>query len=228
MPSPARSRPRPYLAFPERRLQLLEAASTRVRSGGWNALSMQGLASAAGVSRQLVYEHFATVADLHQALLLHLFEPAYEATRAVVRSGRDVPDVLREAYELFFEMPPDQRRALRALATSDEPTRPDLARAKKLLRRRISDLWAPYVAHATGLREADAVALVWTLLMGAWGLADMVADRVVDRPRAVALFVGLASQALSSARLSRRRERSPMASGRQPRRPHHSRRSPDA
>lgn len=228
MPSSGHARPRPYLASPERRLQLLEAASALVRAGGWGALSMQGLAAEAGVSRQLVYEHFATVADLHHALLLHLFEPAYEATRAVVSSGRGVPEVLREAFELFFEMPPDQRRALRALATADEPSRPDLARAKKLLRRRISDLWAPYVAHTTGLRETDAVALVWMLLMGAWGLADMVADRVVDRPRAVALFVDLAAQALSSARLARRPERSLAAARRPPRRSRHSRRSSDA
>src|SRR5262249_26045322 len=68
----ARQAPRPYLAAPLRRGHLLDAAGRLVRRGGWPALSMQGVAAAAGVSRQLVYEHFATAADLYLATLVHL------------------------------------------------------------------------------------------------------------------------------------------------------------
>lgn len=226
-----RSRPRPYLASAERRSQLLEAAARLVRTRGWSSVSMQGLAAEAGVSRQLVYAHFERVSDLHRALLIHLFERAYEATASLVRSGRSVPDVLRGAFEQFLDMPPDQRRALRALATGDEPRAAELARAKRTLRRRISGLWVPYIVQLTGRDESEANALAWMLLMAAWGMSDMVSERVISRPHALAMFVRLAVQALDAAR---RPSAAPAPAAAAPlphgrlRRPRPLRRSPDA
>jgi AcrR family transcriptional regulator len=226
MRSPAQPAPRPYLAAAQRRAHLLDAAARLLRRRGWRALSMQGVAAEALVSRQLVYEHFGTVGDLHQALLLHVFEPAYEATRAIVGSGRGVSEVLEQAFALFLALPPDQRRAIRALATDDGPGSPELARAKRTLRARIADLWVDFVRRETGLDEGDAHALVWMLLVGAWGLSDVIADGHVGRERAVELFAATASQALAASRVAPARPRpAPPKPAPRPRRP---RRSPDA
>ena len=121
MPSPARHSPRPYLAAAQRRDQLLDAAGRLVRTGGWAALSMQGLAVAAGVSRQLVYEHFATAEELQLATLNHLFERAYASTRAIAAAGAGVAETVRRGFQLFLDLPAEERQALRSLASPPDP-----------------------------------------------------------------------------------------------------------
>ena len=84
MSAPAKHVPRSYLPADERRSHLLDVAGGLVRRGGWTALSMQGLAVAAGVSRQLVYERFGSADELMLATLTHLFERAYAKADAIV------------------------------------------------------------------------------------------------------------------------------------------------
>jgi AcrR family transcriptional regulator len=124
VPRPAKQAPRPYLSAPRRRDHLLEAAGRLVRHGGWATLSMQGLAAAAGVSRQLVYEHFATADDLNLATLAHLFERAYTAQLAMAASAGDVDATIRKSFTFFLDLPLEERHALRALAVESEPGRP--------------------------------------------------------------------------------------------------------
>src|SRR5262245_35991229 len=173
MPRPARQSPRPYLSAPKRRDHLLDAAGRLVRSGGWTALSMQGLAAAAGVSRQLVYEHFATADDLHLATLTHLFERAYTATSAIATSGASVEETIGRSLAFFLDLPPEERHALRTLAETG-PGRPGVARARARLRGRIAAIWVPYVRAQTGVGEAEATALAWMLNTAAWGLSDTI------------------------------------------------------
>jgi AcrR family transcriptional regulator len=201
VPRTAKQNPRPYLSAPQRREQFLDTASRLVRQGGWAALSMQGLAAAAGVSRQLVYEHFATADDLNLATLIHLFERAYASSEAIMRAGSSVEDTVRRAFTLFLDLPAEERRALRALAMETDPGRRSLARARARLRGRIAALWVPYVRQQTGASDAVATALAWMLTTSAWGLSDTIADGTLDRPRAVALFVRFVDRTLSTWRV---------------------------
>ena len=198
MPRAAKHAPRSYLPAPERRQQLLETAGSLVRRVGWTGLSMQGLAAAAGVSRQLVYEHFTTADDLYVATLVHLFERAYASTEAIVRSGKTVEDTVRQAMVVFLDLPAEERRALRALAMETDPGRPSLARARTRLRARIAGLWVEYVRARTGAAEAESTALAWMLTTALWGLADAIADGTISRADATALFVRFVGQTLST------------------------------
>jgi AcrR family transcriptional regulator len=181
---------------------MLDAAGRLVRHGGWSTLSMQGLAAAAGVSRQLVYEHFATADDLYLATLTHLFERAYTAQLAIASSGTSVDDVIRRSFVYFLELPAEERHALRALAMETEPGRPSMARARAQLRSRIAAVWVPFVRRQTGVTEAEATALAWMLNTAAWGLADTIADGTLPRARAVELFVRFADRTLSAWRVT--------------------------
>jgi len=204
VPRLAKHSPRPYLPAPQRRDHLLEAAGRLVRRGGWTALSMQGLAAAAGVSRQLVYEHFATADDLSLATLTHLFERAYTSTMAIATSGAGVEETIRRSFTLFLDLPAEERRALRALASESEPGRAGVARARASLRGRIAGVWVPYVRQQTGVGEAEATALAWMLTTAAWGLSDTIADGTVTRARAVELYVRFVDRTLSMWRAQRR------------------------
>ncbi len=194
----AKHAPRPYLPAPERREQLLETAGRLVRRSGWAGLSMQGLAAAAGVSRQLVYEHFATADDLYVATLIHLFERAYASTETIVRRGESVEDTVRQAVIVFLDLPAEERRALRALASETDPGRPSLARARARLRARIAELWVGYVRAQTGASDAESTALAWMLTTALWGLSDTIADGTIDRDDATDLFVGFVGRTLAT------------------------------
>ena len=65
MSATGKKAPRKYLRAGERREQLLAAAADLVGKQGWGGLGMIPLAEAAGVSRQLVYEHFENLDVLH-------------------------------------------------------------------------------------------------------------------------------------------------------------------
>ena len=65
------TRPRaPRLAYADRRRALLDVALQLAESGGSEAVRMDALARAAGVTRPVVYEHFAN----REALLVALVE----------------------------------------------------------------------------------------------------------------------------------------------------------
>ena len=200
MPATKRQTPRPYLAAADRRQQLLDVAGRLVREGGWSALSMQGLAIGAGVSRQHVYEHFASADELYLATLAHLFERVHAATEAVVRAGDDLESTLARSFELFVDMPSEERNALRALASVRDPSHRRMARAKTKLRARITALWVPYIEGLTELRGGEAQAVAWMLVNAAGGLADGIAEGSIERRRGVALWVRVARDAITSLR----------------------------
>jgi AcrR family transcriptional regulator len=198
MPAPGTQPKRPYLPARQRRDHLLATAGRLVRQGGWSALSMQGLAAAAGVSRQLVYEYFATADDLYLETLTHLFERTYASTVAIVSTGGSLGDVVRAGFALFLDLPAEERHALRTLAAAQEPGRRSLARARTRLRNRIAGAWAPYVRQQTGVSEAEATALAWMINTAAWGLSDTIADGTLDRRRGLDLLVRFVEGTLSA------------------------------
>jgi AcrR family transcriptional regulator len=203
VPASATHVPRPYLPADARRSHLLEVAGTLVRRGGWSALSMQGLAVAAGLSRQLVYERFGS-ADQHAlATLTHLFERAYDRAAAITATGRNLEQTVRAAFEQLLDLPAEELQALRSLAGGAVGTRSALARARIRLRNRIASIWVPYVAGQTGASDAEATALAWMSINAGWALADLVADGTLARRRAVELYVRFVVATLGTKRRSR-------------------------
>jgi AcrR family transcriptional regulator len=185
MGNAAASKKRPYMPALNRRAALLDVAAEIVGRGGWSALTMKGLALAAGVSRQLVYEHFEDGPHLFLATIKHLYERAYQATAQVLQNEKgDLPSTIRAAYQIFLDMPPAQRRALRALSGDLGPDRPETRKARTLMRHEILALWVPYAKRQTGLAESRLRPIVWMLTTAAWGLADLVDDRLVSAAQA--------------------------------------------
>lgn len=197
MTAEAKKATRPYLAAARRREHLLEAACRLVRTGGWRALSMQGVAVAAGVSRQLVYEHFDTVEDLSLATLVHLFERSYASTVAIVAAGDSLAHTIRATFAQCLDLPAEERQALRSLAEMESGRR-GLLRARRRLRTRIAGLWVPYLQRYTGVSDAEANALAWMIINAAWSLSDRVADGTVGRAAAGELLSRFVEGVLSS------------------------------
>jgi AcrR family transcriptional regulator len=185
MAEAAARKKRPYLPAMDRRAALLDVAAEIVGRSGWSALTMQGLALAAGVSRQLVYEHFEDGPQLFLAAMRHLFERSYRATAEVLQNPKgDLPATIRAAYQIFLEMPAAQRRALRALSGDIGTNRSEMRKARTLMRHEILALWMPYAKRRTGLAASRLRPVVWMLTTAAWGLADLVDDGLVSAAQA--------------------------------------------
>ena len=196
---------RPYLRAGARRDALLVAAADLVTQRGWAALSMASLSTSAGVSRQLVYRHFPDAPALLAAVMHSLFDRSRVATaRALRAADDDVGRAIRDAFQVFLDLPRAQRQALRALSGDWGPQLPELQRARRLVRDEILRLWVPYARRRSGLDEARARALTWMLISAAWGLTELIEEGSLSASAASALLAGVAERALGAAAPPRR------------------------
>lgn len=185
-PAPARSdQPkRPYLRADDRRRQLLATAATIAGRDGLHALTMAGLAAEAGVSRQLVYEHFADLPTLVAELLLDRFA-AVDATIAGALAQYDRPGVdaalfaARQALSLRSE----ERQILRTLLMTGASGRNhELAELAAAMRARVIDRWTEIIGSSA---DPAARALIWAVVNAVFGLGDMIDTGAVSVDEAI-------------------------------------------
>lgn len=108
----------------ETRLRLLEAARELLVSNGFQHITLEDIANAAGVSRQAVYKsHFASKAELLLALVrhVHVTENLDELTRPYheAKSGRKMFEEAIRTIVLIQTRVHDVARALHVAAYSD-------------------------------------------------------------------------------------------------------------
>lgn len=97
------------LKRPERRRALIAAAAAAFAGGGFAATSLDDVARRAGVSKVLIYRHFASKAELYEAVLVGVRDQLVQATgdqdrlsddslKGLVSVARENP----EGFQLFF------------------------------------------------------------------------------------------------------------------------------
>ena len=175
----------------ERRDALLDAAGALLDEGGVAAVTMDAVAVAAGVSRPLVYKHFANrdqlIADLWRR------ESAI-IDRRVFASVRDLPDfesVVRGAVEAILELLRERGRSASLLRgeTFDQDVRDEQVER----RRQVRAWYVNRIVDELGIDKADAEVAVTVFFAG---LDSMLADwrSIVaddDRHRLVDVYVQL-------------------------------------
>jgi AcrR family transcriptional regulator len=192
---PARTT-RPYLPAAERRRRLLDAAARCFARDGYGGLTMVALAEEAGVSRRLVYNHFPDLASLYEAYFDDRTRRYLDAIDdAVATGGTDRLAAFTGAFRQLLAMPADDQRAIRALVT--DPARADLAPLHHRVRAHVEARWlAPFRARVDD--PALARALLWTVVNGLFGLADVVARGELSVDDAVQLASALVQAAPST------------------------------
>lgn len=169
--------PRTYLRADERRHQLLATAAELVGKSGWEALGMAPLAEAAGVSRQLVYEHFESLPALRLEVTRHLFEEMFEAaSEALEHFPDDLARAARTAVRLQLELPRGARLALREIGPGPASPSTPLRRLRARARQQVTDTWAAAIRRHSKLDPRQARALAWMMTVASWSLFDLVAD----------------------------------------------------
>lgn len=164
--------PRRYLRATDRRAQLLRAATELVARDGLASLTMSGVASEAGVSRQWVHEHFDDLAGLYEALLLDRFAALDAEIDRTARTHRGA-DLALAVSRLILDLPPSDLRILRAAVDGAGTLRPELAPVEAHMRERILRRWEPAM-QAPGRTTAEARAIIWAIVTALFGLADQI------------------------------------------------------
>ncbi len=137
------------LPAPERRQQLLDVALSVFGRLGYHETSMNALAAEAGISKPVLYQHFASKHDLFKALLSQTGDRLLSAI-AERTQGLDTPRQRVEAgfwaFFHFFDDCPDAYQVLYGSSLGNDPEfRHDL--------RRVQDMFAEAVARL--IRAAD-------------------------------------------------------------------------
>ena len=186
---------RPYLRTDDRRRQLLDAAARLFVRNGYAGLTMVALAAEAGVSRRLVYDHFADLPSLYEAFFDDRAGRYIAAIGATVDDADDTASAFAGAFRQLLEMPPEDQRAVRALVT--DTGLPDLDPIRERFRAHIEAHWLSVVPQ-TGDDHAPAV--LWTLVAGLFGLADLVSRGEVSTDAAMTIATDLVGALLPSMR----------------------------
>ncbi len=161
---------RPYLRAGDRRRQLLDATGVVFDRAGFGGITMAGVANEAGVSRQLVYDHFNDLDGLYEAFVadrLARYRAALPHTSTV-----DPDTAVRASFGHLLRIPPADRRVVRLLAAN--VGNPALRRAREQFVADELRRWPRTLRSERAIGRARAA--VWMTTSALLALADAVTD----------------------------------------------------
>jgi AcrR family transcriptional regulator len=188
MPKTSPPSRRPYLWAPERRRQLLDAAVRLIGRDGFARLSMVALAAEAGVSRQLVYEHFPDLPSLVAAILLDRVGELDQAVAAALeRADASPPETAVAAARGLLSLPAQDRHVIRVLLAHAAIPGHELSAIAQALRTRSIARWTPILQAGD---DPGSRARTWATVAAVFALGDLVdsgeitvEDAIAELPR---------------------------------------------
>ena len=100
---------------PLRREAILAAAEEVFARSGYHGASLDDIAQAAGISKALIYEHFASKRELHASLVNAHVEEIFRRLQANAAMGQPGEQRLRGGIDAFLSFVEEHREAWRAL-----------------------------------------------------------------------------------------------------------------
>ncbi len=171
--SPPRGRPRSSAAD----AAILDATRDLLASGGWNALTVEGVAARAGVAKTTVYRRFASRTDLAVAVLDDLLDATRAALDATTDPNVAVRDAIRACAEAY-RSPAARGAYLAVIAAADhDPALREAVDARVVDQaRRLVMRGLGLLLEQGGTTAVGAAAVIETDL-----LLDLVAGTLVHR-----------------------------------------------
>jgi AcrR family transcriptional regulator len=197
----ARPTTRKRLTAEQRREGILRAALEVFAERGYHASSIDDIARSAGISKALIYEHFASKEELHVRLLEENARELLERLGQVI-AGKELAAARLEAgVDAFFRFVEERRGAWRILFR--EVTDPGTARVLERIVDQVTEVVAALIAEDPGsrslpgeserLREQSIRMLAQMLVGAVQSLANWWADNQrVPRERLVELAMDFA------------------------------------
>ncbi len=177
---------RQYLRFDDRRRQLLDAAGRLFDRTGFGGITMVALSTEAGVSRQLVYDHFADVGGLVTSFVEDRLA-RYSARPEHLEPTGSAEATVAANFRHLLTIPPSDRRIIHLVVA--DVRAPELDGARQLL---LDHEWRQGRHPARRSRPSGGdMALMLTTMSSLLSLADAVSNRLLraDEAEVLALRV---------------------------------------
>jgi AcrR family transcriptional regulator len=107
--------PRRRMPAPLRREGILAAAEEVFARRGYHGAALDDIAQTAGISKALIYEHFASKRELHASLVNAHVEEIFQRLQASAGVDRPGEERLRGGIDAFLSFVEEHREAWRAL-----------------------------------------------------------------------------------------------------------------
>jgi len=99
----------------DRREGILDAALDEFSINGFHETSLEGVAETAGISKALIYEHFSSKRDLHEALLGRYVHALLEGVIGAIATAAPPEDRLRAGADAFLSFVEGHREPWRLI-----------------------------------------------------------------------------------------------------------------
>jgi AcrR family transcriptional regulator len=142
LPASAHPHARTRLPRAEREQQVLDIAHARFAEHGYGAVTMDDVATAAGVTKPLLYAYFGNKERLYLACMEPAGEALVSTVAAAVRATASPADALRAGVHAFFIFVDADRNAWRVLFDETLPAGAEPARRAAEQRERLTELVA--------------------------------------------------------------------------------------
>src|SRR5579864_3587046 len=151
------------LARARRREALLDAAAALIVADGVEVVSMESVADRAGVSRPLVYKHFANRGEMLTAVYRREATILHNELATKVRSAASLEEMYRNLVRAAFRASSERGRLFRALRSAGA-WNPDLRQEQEDRDRQTVRFFAEHAVAEFGVPAADAEAATAMLL----------------------------------------------------------------
>ncbi len=133
--------PRPRrLGASQRREQLVATAQRLFAERGYRATTMEDIANAAGVTKPLLYQHFASKRALYLELVHQVSDELLEALRSAYRRAGSPRQMTENGYRAYFELIVTHEDAFRLLFGRSAPEDPELSKAARQVETAVLDV----------------------------------------------------------------------------------------
>ncbi|BBX21794.1 TetR family transcriptional regulator [Mycolicibacter terrae] len=189
----------------ERRGQLLIAASEVFVDRGYHAAGMDEIADRAGVSKPILYQHFASKLELYLAVLARHVENLVSGVRQALRTTTDNRQRLRSAVQAFFDFIEHDGQGYRLIFENDNVAEPQVAVQVRVATESCIDAIFDLVSHDSGLdpHRARMVAVGLVAISVDCARYWLDSDRPITKEDAVDGTVAFAWGGLSHVPLTR-------------------------
>ena len=123
---------------------------------GYHAAGMDEIAEQAGVSKPVLYQHFASKLELYLAVLAQHTEILVSGVRQALRTTTDNRQRLRAAVQAFFDFIEDDAQGYRLIFQNDNVTDPQVAEQVKVATDACTDAVFDLISRDSGLEAHRA------------------------------------------------------------------------
>jgi len=148
--------------------EILDAAAGIIGVKGFEATSMQDIASAVNLQKASLYHHFSSKQEILLALLDHALYLLTDRLEAVRAASSSPEEKLRQAMIAYLEIITAQQDLASVLLLEYRSLDPDLRRQHVLRRDRFEHLWRDLIAEGktAGVFHCDDPSLAGRAILG--------------------------------------------------------------